>query len=93
MSYEGYVEYLCTKGHRSCNDAYEDDLQACPRCGGELVWHHAVDQTNGVEYDENGIPDPHTIHWPLEQIGEETETIVQKIPLYRIPPTTGWSQS
>jgi hypothetical protein len=80
MSYEGFVEYLCAKGHHSTNDAYDEDLTRCPRCGGPLVWNHVVNQTNGVVEGNPG-----TNLWPLEQIGEEAVTVM--IPLYRVPPT------
>lgn len=85
MSYEGYTEWLCAKGHHHISDAYGSRPETCDRCGEPMVWRHAVDQTNGIQEDENGIPYPDTTHWPLEQIGEELETVVRRIPVYKIP--------
>lgn len=63
MSYEGYVEYLCERGHLSGADCYDDDLKVC-RCGAPMAFRHAVDQTNG-EIDD----DPHTMPAPVREIG------------------------
>jgi hypothetical protein len=57
----------------------------CHFCGAKLVWSHAVDQTNGVVFDDDMRPLPGTVDYPLEQIGEEEETIVVRHPIYRIP--------
>ena len=45
MSYEGYTQSLCEKGHLSCFDCW-DDQEKC-RCGEKIVWRNNVDQTNG----------------------------------------------
>lgn len=45
MSYEGYVQMLCKKGHYWTHDAYDKDI-LCPDCGGEAVWCNNVDETN-----------------------------------------------
>lgn len=45
MSYEGYVQQLCTNGHYSQADAYADGF-ACVDCGAEIAWTNAVDETN-----------------------------------------------
>ena len=68
MSYEGYREYLCRKGHYSTSDAYEDDPTKCERCGADIDWRHSVDQTNGVEEDN-----PSTIPAPKEKVGQEDD--------------------
>jgi hypothetical protein len=63
MSYEGYEEYLCAKGHLSTFDAYEGQQwyedeygshETC-FCGEKFVWTNSVDQTNGVWQDEDGV--------------------------------------
>ena len=63
MSYEGSVEYLCAKGHRSVTDCHEDDLQVC-RCGEVITHRHAIDHTNGEDLD-----DPGTMPAPVEEVG------------------------
>ena len=46
MSYEGYTQYLCKKGHYTTKDCYYDDLKSCPTCKEEIVWQEMVDTTN-----------------------------------------------
>lgn len=50
MSYEGYVEYLCKKGHYwslNCWQADYDDLKnVCPICKKKPVRENSVDTTN-----------------------------------------------
>jgi hypothetical protein len=46
MSYEGYEQYLCAKGHYWCADCH-DDPGDCETCGGPAVWSNSVDVTNG----------------------------------------------
>ena len=46
MSYEGYVQYLCKKGHAIDMDCYADDLKIC-HCGSPIVWSNNVNVTNG----------------------------------------------
>ena len=50
MSYEGYNQHLCEKGHRFDESAYVDESK-CP-CGSPSVWFNAVDDTN---YESWGI--------------------------------------
>ena len=54
MSYEGYVQYLCEKGHYSSEDCYMEELQKCPICGKKIVWRNGVDVTNGSFDTHNG---------------------------------------
>lgn len=44
MSYEGYVQSLCAKGHYSIADCWEDPK--CDDCDSPIVWTNSVDQTN-----------------------------------------------
>lgn len=82
MSYEGFYEWLCAKGHYTATDAYQDDPEKCPRCSANIVWRHSVDQTNGeIEGD------PGTMPYPLEQVGEETGVVTVRTPIYKIPNT------
>lgn len=50
MSYEGYTEYLCAKGHYWNADCYAD-AGDCPECGGVYIWRGQVDLTNGTDYE------------------------------------------
>jgi hypothetical protein len=84
MSYEGYTEKLCKNGHLWGNDCYSDPTP-CPQCGGDFVWQHHVDQTNGEEEMADGTIHPDTTHWPLEVLRYEEQTIVCRIPIYKIP--------
>jgi len=46
MSFEGYIECLCEKGHRwsvSCYDYHNN----CNTCYAKGVWQHTIDNTNG----------------------------------------------
>lgn len=49
MSYEGYVQCICKKGHYFEQNAFEK--AKCP-CGAQTGWVNAVDQTNGNSYGE-----------------------------------------
>ena len=67
MSYEGYTEYLCEKGHYLVRDCYENDLTVCSKCKLPMAFYHIVDTTNGEQVDnlytfaadkiENGFDD------------------------------------
>ena len=52
MSYQGYVENLCQKGHLTIIDAYDMSSKFC-HCNEEFIWSNGVDQTNdsGFPYD------------------------------------------
>ena len=57
MSYEGYTQVLCEKGHYTSYDAYNDisgnkDWK-CPVCKAKLAWYNLVDLTNG-SFDDKG---------------------------------------
>ena len=75
MSYEGYVEYLCEKGHHWAVDSVYDEYDdTCPRCNQKASWSHDVDETNGVIIDEEtGSPHPNTIPAQLQIKGYEDE--------------------
>lgn len=56
MSYEGYEQHLCKKGHLFCVDAMvfigldEEDVQKCPYCSESSVFFNSVDETNGEQW-------------------------------------------
>ena len=56
MSYEGYSQFLCRKGHYWTEDCYLADIKTsvCPICKGKAIWENMVDVTNG-SFDEKGI--------------------------------------
>lgn len=70
MSYEGYEEFICEKGHYHTSDAlyesYVEQTKNCPQCGGKMEWWNSVDQTNGY-YAE----DPSTFEAPKKEVGFE----------------------
>lgn len=55
MSYEGYDQELCAKGHYQDVDCLErvylGDGRICNICKEEIVWWNPVDETNGCECD------------------------------------------
>ena len=67
MSYEGFTQYLCARGHESSFDCYEEHAANCPHCGAEFRWQHDVDITNGIDINDRG-----TFAVELEQL-EETK--------------------
>lgn len=73
MSYEGYLEKLCSNGHYwSCDPPYPaEGADCCRKCGENSVFTWEVDQTNGIEWDENGVVIPHTTGFPFEIAGWE----------------------
>ena len=54
MSYEGYSQFLCKKGHLWHLDCMEDETR-CPICKGEVAWKNSVDVTNGSFYENKRI--------------------------------------
>ena len=58
----------------------------CPRCRKPSIWSHGVDETNGIVCDEDGVPDPGTLPYPLEV--ERYEEITIRVPIYKIPVDT-----
>lgn len=54
MSYEGYVQAICAKGHQRAWDAFYHGLERC-QCGADIVFTNEVDQTNGC-YENSEKP-------------------------------------
>jgi len=89
MSYEGYVELLCKNGHYWTVDAYGAlDDACCHRCGEHFAWNHSVDETNGIVYDDNGLPFSNTV--PAELEVDHYEEVMIKIPIFKVP--VDWSK-
>lgn len=59
MSYEGFSQFLCKKGHTWNVDCLELDYlelgeyPKCPVCGEPYLWENIVDVTNG-SWDDDG---------------------------------------
>lgn len=57
MSYEGYSQFLCVRGHYWTEDCNSVDPRLeenfCPKCISPAVWENMVNITNG-SYDEDG---------------------------------------
>lgn len=51
MSYEGYVQCICSHGHYFNSYSY-DAPSNCPTCKGPAVWENSVDETNCESYGE-----------------------------------------
>jgi hypothetical protein len=66
MSYEGYEQHICAKGHRFDCDVWSAD-KTC-HCGAESVFQNDVDQTNDEEY---GVILPEG--WASLQLTEEAQ--------------------
>lgn len=47
MSFEGYIRYLCTNGHETVRDVYEDNPENCEFCQASFCWEQTIDETNG----------------------------------------------
>ena len=50
MSYEGYNQVLCEKGHYHTFDAYDSYSRLdwkCPVCQSKVAWDNSVNLTNG----------------------------------------------
>jgi len=51
MSYEGYYQLICTRGHLWEMDCYQYEFAEavqCPHCKGEVAWEHSVNTTNDL---------------------------------------------
>jgi hypothetical protein len=56
MSFEGFYQKLCKKGHYFEEDVYSIESKVCPVCDSEIVFTNMVDITNGsYDEDENRI--------------------------------------
>ena len=59
MSYEGYSQFLCKKGHywtKDCNEldwTDRKDYPKCPICKKKHIWENRVNVTNG-SWDDDG---------------------------------------
>lgn len=54
MSYEGYTQLVCAKGHKDSRDHLNDSPLVC-ECGEPFVWRNEVDDTNGDNLEDEVI--------------------------------------
>lgn len=89
MSYEGYYQLICEKGHYFTVDCYmHHPHMACPLCGKSVAWWNIVDTTN----DEGK---PVELEVILPQLSRTCPTCGQlqviKLATYKIPLDAGWT--
>ena len=90
MSYEGYKEFLCERGHHLGCDCMDSDPKACRHCGGAIEWSRSVDVTNGEYPDYPGsLPGRKTLIekedvWQTDHYGNRFAT-----KLFRYGPVKG----
>jgi len=75
MSYEGYTQYLCAKGHIQTRDCMEPTLKVCPSCGSRIAWSNGVDQTNGSRHQFD-LPDEVWETFPETASQEEWDALL-----------------
>jgi hypothetical protein len=46
MSFEGYYQFLCERGHLIQRDVYEHEPESCPHCQSKIAFSNLVDETN-----------------------------------------------
>jgi len=48
MSYEGFSQTICHRGHYNEKDCRDED-ETCPDCGAGFAWSNGVDETNFMD--------------------------------------------
>jgi len=85
MSYEGYQQCLCAKGHYRAFDAFFELEESKCSCGAPIVFVHQVDQTNdeGValtfECDKPAVTETCPCCGNVKVLEEETFKIPTKV--------------
>lgn len=87
MSFEGYWEKLCKKGHYTSFDVYDDEPTVCTFCKEPFEYSHLVDQTNG--YNEK---DDSTYKAELINKVSEDEWRVDPINMNLYSAGVGWKK-
>jgi hypothetical protein len=84
MSFEGYYQRLCRKGHFSAKALYDKTRwdSACYVCGENIVWWNLVDQTNSDAYEVPLEMVTEAEFWECEHCNSRRLTAH---PTYRIP--------
>jgi len=92
MSFEGYYQLLCKKGHYFEMDVYAiGDISDfnCPRCKQKIVWWNIVNTTNG-SWDEMGnrIDGYVELKLKYQRVCKECGVVLEEI--YEMPKTKGY---
>ena len=85
MSFEGYYQILCKKGHLSTLDVYDDfeEKQWECRCGAKVAWVNMVDTTNGSFEDGKRIDGAVDLKVKLVTKCDHCDTVLETT--YEIP--------
>jgi hypothetical protein len=81
MSFEGYYQHLCKRGHRTVRDVYDNFTQSC-WCRAEFVFSELVDTTNDdgnptrLERIDGG-------YYTCSKCGSDRVAFIK--PIYKIP--------
>lgn len=104
MSYEGYSQFICEKGHTwnvNCEELPQDydecvETVVCPECKSKAIWENMVNLTNG-SFDEEGNRNDGYIEL---EVKSETSGICSACgdkhvckKTYQIPPLDGFIKS
>ena len=93
MSFEGYYQFLCKKGHyytESANSARfylfspRDQDVRCPYCGEKIVWYNLVDLTNGSFEGNRRIDGYVELKLLKERVCDKCGSVLERI--YKLPP-------
>lgn len=88
MSWEGYYQQLCKKGHYTTKSAeYQDEDKKCNICGEKLVWINIVDITNGSFEGNKRIDDYVELKEESRKVCEHCNSVLEVI--YKIPKKKG----
>jgi hypothetical protein len=71
MSFEGYYQLLCSKGHLTEADVMTIDdnpLKERCYCGAEMIYYNLVDTTNGSYDDSTGERIDNYVHFKIKQV-------------------------
>ena len=87
MSWEGYMQCLCKKGHywsAGCEQWDEQPEDAkCSICKEKVVWHNIVDETNGSHYKGKRIDGYIKLKLFKQRVCNKCGCILEQI--YKIP--------
>lgn len=93
MSYEGYEQKICKKGHYWTIDSqlttWKEEKEKCLICGEEEVWTNSVDVTNGSFDEEDNRIDGY-VEPELDEMHHEIcsvcgRTHICECSIYKIP--------
>jgi hypothetical protein len=92
MSWEGYYQQLCKKGHYTSKSAeYQEEDEQCRICGEKIVWVNTVDTTNGSFDDEGNQIDGYIeLEEKERKVCEHCKSILEI--LYKIPKGKGYKR-